>query len=486
MLIFLIVFTPFVFSFYLKSIDLFNVSKRIESDIKFLLEMSFHIERIITFIIPNFYGSVMKGNYSAGPYYFYTEMTFYFSLAGIILSIVGAISNYKNKFVISLIISSLILLFLALGDQNPILKLIYESGLIKGLRAPARSLFLMPVIVSILSAYGIDYILRSRNLKIINYTVLSIFSIFVIFLLLRPQIDNSEEVFKFIIFLALFYTLTYGFVKKVLSKKLFLYSISLTIFLDIYFNFNSFLKMEIYEDIESYYKPHFVEHLKPKNLGEFRVNARFYKAIVLPRNSGNINNIELTEGYDPFISKYYVEFYDYIIKRKEGFENLLKMANVKYYITDTGFVELEDYLPRAYIVYCAKIVDSLEFFSNIKNLKPDKCVYLSESTKKDYNSENSFKHVKILKYTTNEILMEYESENDGILVLANSYYPYYKAKVDNKNVKILRANWTFMAIEAEKGKHIVKFYYDNTKFMISLAFWLFGIILAFVFSYIKI
>jgi hypothetical protein len=37
-----------------------------------------------------------------------------------------------------------------------------------------------------------------------------------------------------------------------------------------------------------------------------------------------------------------------------------------------------------------------------------------------------------------------------------------------------------MAVEAPKGKHVVKFYYDKTKFFISLGFWVFGILISLI------
>jgi uncharacterized membrane protein YfhO len=105
-----------------------------------------------------------------------------------------------------------------------------------------------------------------------------------------------------------------------------------------------------------------------------------------------------------------------------------------------------------------KIVkDSFEFFSNVESLEPEKCVYLSEKLNKIYNLEKSYENVKILKYNPNEILLEYETNENGILVLSVNYYPYWKAELDNDEVKILRANWTFMAVEIPKGKHVVKF-----------------------------
>ncbi len=482
-ILFLIVFLPFVFSFYFQGIDLFTISKRVENDLKFLLEMSFHFDRIITLIIPKFYGSV-ESEYIGGPYYFYTEMTFYFTIIGLLLAIYGSLKNYKDKFVLSIIFSAFLLFLLALGDQNVIIKFLYESGIIKGIRNPARALFIYPIIISILACYGLNSLLKERKLNQINYIVLGILFIFLLFLPFIPkEIDISNEIFKFFIFLALSYVLIYGFLKKILSEKLFLYSVILIAFIDYYLISGSYLKIRKFEDVYAYYSPNFVNQLKANNLGEYRINSRFYKGLTLPRNSGSINKLELIEGYDPLVSKFYTDFHNYIIRRNEGFENLLRMANVRYYITDSGFLELKNYLPRAYIVHCVKIIkDSFEFFSNAKNLEPQRCVYLSNKPSKNYNLGKNYENVKILKYNSSEILLEYDIDEDGILVLSVNYYPYWKAKLNDKEVKILRANWTFMAIEVPKGKNIVKFYYDITKFFISLDFWALGIILSLIFA----
>mgnify|MGYP000681124892 FL=1 len=482
-ILFLIVFLPFVLSFYFQGIDLFTISKRVENDLKFLLEMSYHFDKIITLIVPEFYGSV-ESEYIGGPYYFYTEMTFYFTIIGLLLAIYGSLKNYKDKFVLSVIFSAFLLFLLALGDQNVIIKFLYESGIIKGIRNPSRALFIYPIIISILACYGLNSLLKERKLNQINYIFLGILFIFLLFLPFIPkEIDISNEIFKFFIFLAISYILIYGFLKKILSEKLFLYSVSLLAFLDFYLISGSYLKIKKFENVYSYYSPDFANQLKPNSLGEYRINSRFYKGLALARNSGSINKLELIEGYDPLVSKFYTKFHDYIIKRNDGFENLLKMANVKFYITDSGFLELKNYLPRAYIVHCVKVIkDSFEFFSNAKNLEPQRCVYLSQKPSKIYNLEKNYENVKILKYNPSEILLEYNTNEDGILVLSVNYYPYWKAKLNDKEVKILRANWTFMAVEVPKGKNIVKFYYDMRKFFISLGFWALGIILSLIFA----
>jgi uncharacterized membrane protein YfhO len=62
------------------------------------------------------------------------------------------------------------------------------------------------------------------------------------------------------------------------------------------------------------------------------------------------------------------------------------------------------------------------------------------------------------------------SLNDaGILVLADSYYPGWKAYVDGKEEKILRANLFFRAVSLSAGRHTVEFRYEPRSFAIGLA-----------------
>jgi hypothetical protein len=52
----------------------------------------------------------------------------------------------------------------------------------------------------------------------------------------------------------------------------------------------------------------------------------------------------------------------------------------------------------------------------------------------------------------------------GFLVLANTYYPGWRAKVDGQPVEISRANYTFMALPVEPGEHRVTLRYQPVSF----------------------
>ena len=56
------------------------------------------------------------------------------------------------------------------------------------------------------------------------------------------------------------------------------------------------------------------------------------------------------------------------------------------------------------------------------------------------------------------------SINYGLLVLADSYYPGWKALIDNKETEIFPANLNQRAIILPAGKHTVRFEYKPVNF----------------------
>jgi len=55
------------------------------------------------------------------------------------------------------------------------------------------------------------------------------------------------------------------------------------------------------------------------------------------------------------------------------------------------------------------------------------------------------------------------------LVLADSYYPGWKAYVNGREEKILRANLFFRAVPLSAGHHTVEFRYEPRSFAVGLA-----------------
>lgn len=172
---------------------------------------------------------------------------------------------------------------------------------------------------------------------------------------------------------------------------------------------------------------------------------------------------------------------------------LLSMASVKYVlsidpISEAGFrqtfampnqikvYENENALPRAYIVNEALHIDAndsgaaLEKISSA-NFDPRKTVVLegsqklpqqSASTQQDQNNESKVSN--FIDNASDSISMTSQTKTAGWLVLTDIFYPGWTAFLDNKEVKIERANFAFRAIEIPPGQHEVLFSYRPRSF----------------------
>ncbi len=64
------------------------------------------------------------------------------------------------------------------------------------------------------------------------------------------------------------------------------------------------------------------------------------------------------------------------------------------------------------------------------------------------------------------IIINVNTPTDGIIVLNDTYYPGWKAYIDNNKVQIIRANYLFQAVTVPFGKHHVEFIYQPLSFSI--------------------
>ncbi len=473
-LLYILIVVPFILAYYFQVKDLFAFSDRMGWDVRSLLESSYHIDKLVSLIIPKFYGSIEEGaNYVGGPYHFYMQMSIYFSIPALILGIYGLVKNWQIFEVRVFAISVFILFLLALGDQNPIIKFIYSTGLIKGLRDPVRSLHIVPIFFSLFSAYGLRSLLENWDERTLNKIIVFILVFSSIFLIHSTKVENSGEILKFFALIVLFYAL-------LKLKRFLILSMTALTFFDLYLAGNPYIRRSL--DVQNYYKPVFISYLLG-NLGEYRVNARFDQGLALPRNSGMINGLELLDGYEPLVSKFYMDYYRNVIKRGEDFEKLLDMGNVRFYITEEGFRENPSYLPRACVFFGAKIVkDSAEFFGNLGKFDIRKTVYLQDYPEGKYEEAEPCTPAKILKYDYTGIILEYFSHREGVLYVSLPIYPHWKAKIDGRNSRILRANWTFIALEVPRGLHRVEIEYDKTSIILTLSFWFLGFVLGIILS----
>lgn len=145
-------------------------------------------------------------------------------------------------------------------------------------------------------------------------------------------------------------------------------------------------------------------------------------------------------------------------------------------------------LPRSFLVNNIKIALTKEEVFNLLSddkFDPYKEVILEEHLKhplislsKDNSTARSL--VNIIDYQPNKVVISASSDKDSLLLLTDTYYPGWKAFIDEKQTKIYAADYIFRAIFFPQGTHTVEFVYNPFSFRLGL--WISLVTLAVVLS----
>jgi hypothetical protein len=76
---------------------------------------------------------------------------------------------------------------------------------------------------------------------------------------------------------------------------------------------------------------------------------------------------------------------------------------------------------------------------------------------------------EIKRYTPRQVVIHASSCQPSILLLADTWYPGWRATVDGKRTAVLRADAVLRAVELPRGEHVVEFRYEPTSFRIGAA-----------------
>src|SRR3989344_755459 len=498
----------------LPGIELLNLSQR---DIERLLNVSafVHWQQIITFVAPDYFGNHATFNYwGSGDY---TLNTGFSGVGVFILAGLGLITFWKEKTVrFSL---SLVIMALVIALPNPVTVFLKDSGLL-GLQAASahRALFLMNLGLALLAAFGLDSISKIDLKKIIR-------SLYVPAILLggfglatttalayiesthttpigqysgNLMVGTRNLIFPTMLLLIIGGVLMLGFFfKKKQVVRLAILTVTILELFRFGWKFTPYVdrqivfpKTPVIEFLESQPKP-------------FRISAEDVIPINMLMNYG----LETTEGYD---AVYPINYAKYLAALNSGrtdnspmgrygsvsnYEsNLINLTNTKYILAlkrdQKGSPDENGQLPEKFQGKSLKVVfedKSVVVLENINALPRVKMFYGFEIAKGDnqlqklLDSNFSYRDKLLLSedpgipiqsgtgsaminQQPNGKVILVDTSSDGLLYIADSLYPGWKAFVDNKETKILRAYYNFMAIPVGSGKHRVELFYQPDSF----------------------
>jgi hypothetical protein len=217
-------------------------------------------------------------------------------------------------------------------------------------------------------------------------------------------------------------------------------------------------------------------------------------------NQGLLDGIENVGGYDAIVLRNYNEFLNFaqqlpidepdIVMRLHRISPLLNLINVKYYIVDNGMsIELptvervfqspaynvyrnNDALPRSFVVHDVRVIkERNEVFQFI--MSPQFAPPSSATVAEPMETVLSHPWVqsplpKVVDHSHNRVAIQADLKEQGLLVLADAYYPGWKAFVDGEETKIYQTNYVMRGVLVPAGSHRVEFRYDPISFRIGL------------------
>jgi hypothetical protein len=119
-------------------------------------------------------------------------------------------------------------------------------------------------------------------------------------------------------------------------------------------------------------------------------------------------------------------------------------------------------LPRARLVGEVRIVPEAEAVQFLRSplFRPDVEVVLSEAPELDLPNAPVEGEIRWTERSPNRLALEVEAGSDALLVLADNWYPAWKARVDGVETPVLRANHSLRAVPLQAGSHEVELFYD--------------------------
>jgi len=476
---------------FLPTQELSGLSARAQITYEKASEGSLGWAQLLTLIAPKFFGAADAHAYTywgPGPYWHYWETCIYFGALPLLLALLSLRLLRRNRFLVFLVCFALFALLFSLGS-NFILHsaFFYAVPGFASFRNPARMGVFLAFTGSLLSGFALHALMQGAaagsEKAVWRKTLLIIAGAVAAFIVLAllgvldgafPFLTQAQsggmarrELVVALGFLGAGTALLYAFVARKGSSALLAVLACTLAFLDLYrFGADHNTATMNPEDHFRQADP-LVKFFKGQE-GIFRVNSRNSQGMIMDRNQGMVDHIFTMEGYTPL----YLQRIQIPAPSQEIAFDLL---NIRYYTTTDsargtlGLGERPRVLPRAYMVFASSVTRTgEESEARMRELSFDPwtmaVVEDTLHTPLVPPAQEPVWHVTIDRYRNNSIEMTVETGHDGLLVLSETYYPGWRAYVDQQPASLFRTNYGLRSIPVPGGRHSVTCSFESESF----------------------
>jgi hypothetical protein len=489
---------------FLPTMELSSESVRTKMTWEESVKGSLSLKGLITLLAPKFYGWVTgmaevdraTGRWVHGaPYWggqgmhLFWETAVFIGVLPVLLIAAAFPYLYRNKIFLLFSIMGILALLTALGKNSPLYYLIFHLPGFKTFRHPGRFSFIFSFCTIFASGLSLNYLLGAagqasadlkQGLKAATITCAIICAILLLSLTTLGGLEEAKQstaqlaaffgIFSAVAGLGLLYYL-------IRSKAGLLPVLGLIIFVFFeLFMFGHKFGCGKVSGKEVYAENQGLEKIKTE-MGKtpFRLQGRIFegpgKGVRLFRqlNMGNVYHIPLVEGYNQLHLKRLSRFVHEVSPEKE-----MALFNVKYRPRTDGkgfFIAppggfCERFSLRSNVSYADSAGSAIGIINN-PDFDPMQHAVVESRLNLHLDPAlppDGLGIVTIREMTSRTIELDIEARANALLFASEVWYPAWRARLDGKEVPVLRTNFLFRGIEIPRGRHKVNFYYQSKAF----------------------
>ena len=287
--------------------------------------------------------------------------------------------------------------------------------------------------------------------------------------LLQALIEDRKDMLRYdsirsLFFITLVFAGLWFYLKNKINKRLLFGLFSLIVLLDLggvdkrYVNDDNFVDSDYFDRI---FRPTALDQQILKDKSYYRV----LNLTRSPLNDGITSYFhKQLGGYHAAKPRRIQDIFDFYLSK--GIQpQILNMYNVKYLIVPTDKAAEVQQNPEAngnawFVKSMKKVSDANEEILALKNLQTKDIAVLQNkyANRIPEIARDSSSYIKLLSYHPEKLIYKSQNKSDGLAVFSENYYPHgWKASIDGKPAKILKADYSLRALFIPAGKHTIVF-----------------------------
>ena len=458
-------------------------------------------QNLVQFIIPDFFGNPATLNYWG--IWNYAEFIGYVGILPLNMAAFALFFRHDKK---TLFFGTAFFLSLIFSLPTIFAKIPYVLQIpFISTSQPTRLMFVADFSLAVLSALGINYFFKSKKgiFYILGFFAL-LFSLvwgFVLFFNKYSKAISSENlgVAKHnLTFPTVLFILVLGliFIYKLFSNRKILYFRTSLILQYVFLLILIFDLFRFGWKFTPFTNKNYLFPQTPtidflqKQKGIFRIMTT--DSTIFPPNFSTYYHLQSVDGYDPLFLKSYGELvaaygrgsgniqppygFNRIITPQSYDGRIIDLLGVKYILSVTDLVStnLEKVFQegntrvyknnatfdRAFFISNTIIVkneqEAINALFDLNYPLKNRAVVNSEDSNLIKTNWSGGK-AEIISYKENQIEISTENQGEGFLILTDTYYPTWHAKIDGKETKIYLTDFNFRGIVVPKGQHNIVF-----------------------------